>query len=225
MIQNKYKGVVNYLIFINIAIYILQVFNPEFMSQFVLNSQLVWTQPWLLITSMFMHGSPGHIFFNLYSLYLFGTLMEQKMGSNRFLFLYALSGIVGGIFFALMNPTSSAVGASGAIMGLLGITIILLPHLRVLFFFIVPMSMRTAGIIFALINLGVFGQLNGVAYSAHFGGLVVGLIYGVYLLKQKNSFAKRFVAYAAKPQRENNYDNTIEMSENDIDDYIKHGRL
>lgn len=226
MIQNKYKGIVNYLLFINIAVFIFQMIKPEFSSQFVLNSQLVWTKPWLIITSMFMHANPTHLLFNMYALYLFGTLIEQRIGSNRFLLLYFLSGIVGGLAFSITNPMSSALGASGAIMGILGITIILLPHLKVLFFFVVPMSMRTAGIIFALIDIfGFFNPNNGIANSAHLGGLTVGLIYGLYLLKQKNTFAKRFVAYASQPPKETGYDNTIEMSEDDIDDYIKHGRL
>ncbi len=158
-------------------------------------------------------------------------------------------------------PQTAAVGASGAIMGFLGLVIMLLPKMRILFFFIIPMNMRTAGIIFAAIDLiGFITPGDGIAHLAHLAGLTAGLAFGYYFVKQKNAFAKRFTGqsqnrvngfgpkiqvrvhkthfgqgfqnkktnskYTANNSNSNgNYEDTIEMSKNDVDDYFKYGKI
>jgi len=225
IIKNKHRNYVYYILFANLGIYLLQKMNPNFFKNLVLNSLTVQSQPWTIITSMFMHGSSSHLLFNMYALLLFGTLIEQKIGSKRFLLLYFSSGIIGALTFIIIRPGASAIGASGAIMGLLGMTIMVLPKMRVLFFFLVPMSMRTAGIIFAFIDIiGLFNPNNGIANSAHLGGLIVGLLYGWYLINKKNTFAKEFVSYASHHSTYNKTKN-IEMNDEDINNYIKYGKL
>ena len=181
----KVRSLIIPIILVNIIIFIIQLTVPEFTSQFVLNSSTVFQKPWTLLTSMFMHGGWPHIFFNMYALFLFGPLVEQRIGWKRFITIYFIAGIVAGLGFVafqelILGVSASALGASGAIMAVLGMTIVFFPHLKVLFFFIIPMSLRTAGIIFVLIDVfGLFHNL-GIASSAHLAGLAVGLVYGWY---------------------------------------------
>ena len=199
------------LILINLGVFILQaVLGEGFTASLMLVSKDILVRPWTIITSMFLHSGSMHILFNMYALYLFGNLIEQRIGKVRFLILYFVSGIAGAIAFSIFRPEAAALGASGAIMGVLGMTVILLPHLKVLFFFFIPMSMRTAGIIMALIDL--FGLFPGVAGTAHLGGFVVGLIYGLILSKKKKTFTKKFSSKS-------------HLEQNDIDEYLRSGRI
>ncbi|MCF7871515.1 rhomboid family intramembrane serine protease [Candidatus Woesearchaeota archaeon] len=213
------------IVLVNVILALLQVFVSGFTEAFLLDSSLVWSEPWRLLTSMFLHGGFGHILFNMYALFIFGSLIEQRIGTKRFVFIYFLSGILAAVLSTFFYER--ALGASGAIMGILGVTIILMPDLRVLFFFMIPMSLRTAGIIFALVDIfGIFYS-SGVANIAHLVGLACGLVYGFYLLKRKKSFQKRFYK-GPKITVESPRDNSskdIFMSNKDIDDYLRYGKL
>jgi membrane associated rhomboid family serine protease len=148
---------------------------------------------WLTIfTSMFMHGGLAHIFGNMLFLWIFGDNLEHAMGSKRFLSFYLLCGIaaalaqVGATLFTGGNPYMPMIGASGAISGVLAGYLILFPRQRVnvlIGYFITTIPAFLAiGLWFAfqLINgLGVLGnqsQLGGVAYAAHIGGFLAGLL-------------------------------------------------
>lgn len=223
----KYSGALT-IIGITAIVFIIQlILGNGFTEAFLLNSAEVWSRPWILITSMFLHADPSHFLFNMYALFLFGPLIESRIGTKRFYLIYFLSGLLAAtasIFFY-----DKALGASGAIMGILGVTIMLMPDLRVFFLFFIPMSLRTAGIIFALIDIfGIFVPSN-VANIAHLGGLSAGLIYGYYLLKKRKIFQAKFqepqsTTPATKfKSRKNN--KSIELSEDEIQEYIKNGKL
>jgi membrane associated rhomboid family serine protease len=149
-----------------------------------------------LITSVFLHGGFLHILFNMWSLWIFGDNVEDDLGAFGYLFLYLVSGIAGGVVFALFapDPNAIAIGASGAISGVMAAYLILHPRNRVLT--LVPL-----GIIFTTIRIkapifiGLWFLLqfagfalageSGVAYSAHVGGFIAGLIIA-FLLKPAN---------------------------------------
>lgn len=219
---NIKKDVIMPLILVNVLFFIIQTFTGGiegwFTKMFVLVSADVMTRPWIILTSMFLHASTMHILFNMYALYIFGPLIQQRIGPKRFLLAYFAGGIIAGIAFTIFNPASSALGASGAIMTILGLVIMLMPHLRVLFFFVVPMSMRTAGIIFAAIDLIGFVSpfQTGIAHVAHLAGLTVGLFYGYQLLKKRKAFTQKI---RNRPKLD------LSMSQNDIDEYFKDGRI
>lgn len=218
------------LILINIFIFIIQLaLGDSFTNMFLLHSADILSRPWILITSMFLHADLTHILFNMYALLVFGPLIEQRIGSKRFLFIYFLSGIFAAIIGSFFY--SDALGASGAIMGILGVTIMLMPDMQVLFFFFIPMSLRTAGVIFALVDIfGIFVP-SGVANIAHLAGLAAGLLYGYYLLKKKKEFEERFVDKKPlkkkrhKDAKSDDFVSSISMNDDDIDDYLKNGRL
>lgn len=148
-----------------------------------------------LITSMFMHGGIAHIFGNMLFLFIFGDNIEDRLGRIRYLIFYLLCGIIAGLshVFATAAFASSeanllvpSLGASGAISAVLGAYILLYPTNRVvvlLGWFAVPMPAFLAiglWFVFQLISgLGVLGsgsQAGGVAYAAHIGGFIAGLV-------------------------------------------------
>lgn len=226
MIQKNFRfSAVISLIIANVIGFMLQMSISGFTESFMLVSADIYTRPWILLTSMFLHGSPMHLFFNMYALLLFGTLIERKIGTKRFLGIYFVSGLLA----AFIPFYHAALGASGAIMGILGMTIMLFPDLKVLFLFFIPMKMRTAGIIFAAIDLfGLVAPLrSGIAHYAHLVGLACGLAYGYYLIKKRREFMKQFSSNKKKKTRKNssNYGDTIELSESDVENYLRYGRL
>lgn len=230
--EKKYfKNATLILVLVNVFVFIIQQVVPGFTNRFLLNSADVMARPWILITSMFLHANLTHLIFNMYALYIFGILIERKIGTKRFVSIYFVAGIIAAIFSTLFY--ARVLGASGAIMAILGLTIILMPDLRVLFFFMIPMSLRTAGIIFALMDIaGLFYSGSGIANAAHLAGLAVGLAYGYILLQQKKKFNKSFTSSATAGGQEikvfvERPRNTKkqEMSQKEIEDYIKYGRL
>lgn len=146
------------------------------------NPHYVWT--WVI--SVFSHGSPMHLVFNAIVLYFFGPLVEKQIGSKAFAVLFIGAGIIAGLaqvgVALLTGETASVLGASGALMAILGVLTITAPDLKVLLFFFIPMSIRTLTILFALFSIIAFlsqgGILGGVAHFAHLTGLVIGLWYG-----------------------------------------------
>jgi membrane associated rhomboid family serine protease len=150
--------------------------------------------PWwaTLFTSMFMHGGILHIAFNMLFLWIFGNNIEDSMGRPRFMAFYLLAGIVAAYTQALLSPNSTlpAIGASGAIAGVLGGYLLLYPRARVLtlvfiIFFVTLIEIPAVimlGIWFVLQFLPALGQVSshatgggGVAYWAHVGGFAFGL--------------------------------------------------
>jgi membrane associated rhomboid family serine protease len=230
-------GIAMQLVLVNIVVFILQTILPGFTDQFILIGSEVASRPWTLLTTIFLHGSFSHLLFNMYALFIFGPLVERAVGKRRFLILYFIGGLCASLA-ATFYP--AALGASGAIMAVLGAVIILFPKMKVLFFFIVPMSMRTAGIIFAAIDiLGLFHESSGIAHLAHLAGLAFGLIYAWYLLQKGAKFKQRFANKASRFKStgartrakaetrtgQKSYEDTIELTKDDIDEFYKSGRL
>lgn len=150
-----------------------------------------------IFTSMFLHGSVMHLLGNLLYLYIFGDNVENLMGSMRYFFFYTICG-VGAALAHIMSNVSSAVpmvGASGAISGVLGAYMVSYPRARVLVFFPLFFFFRVP----ALIVLGVWfiNQVSegiaalgvdlsgGIAWFAHIGGFLLGVILVKFFEKRK----------------------------------------
>jgi len=143
-----------------------------------------------LFTSMFLHGGIMHLLGNMLYLWIFGNNIEEAMGRVRFLLFYLLTGIVASLVHVMSNPDSivPTIGASGAISGVLGAYILLYPRARVLTlvflgFFIRLMYIPAGlvlGIWFALQllsgSMAGQGSGGGVAFWAHVGGFVAGML-------------------------------------------------
>jgi membrane associated rhomboid family serine protease len=143
-----------------------------------------------VITSMFLHGSWMHILGNMWFLWIFGNNVEDAMGRLRFVFFYLLSGIAAAFAQVVVNPDSLVpmVGASGAISGVMGAYVVLYPRVRV--YVLVPLGFIMTTMAWpAWMMLGYWLLLQfasglttlgdtggGVAFWAHFGGFVAGVI-------------------------------------------------
>jgi uncharacterized protein len=230
----KLRNVAFTIIIINVVMFILQQVIPGMTEALLLDSSRVLSAPWILFTSMFLHADVWHLVFNMYALLIFGTLIEQRMGSNRFLGAYLVSGIIAAAVTTMFYP--SALGASGAIMSILGLTIMLLPDLQVLFFFVIPMSMRTAGIMFAAFDIigSITGAFGPIAHIAHLIGLACGLAYGYYLLKRKKKIMHKVLGVEYEPpsaeyklahKKKTAKKNTIELTDDELEEYMNRGHL
>jgi membrane associated rhomboid family serine protease len=145
-----------------------------------------------LFTSMFLHGGWIHIISNLWALYIFGDNVEDRMGSARYLVFYLLCGLAAGLaqVFITANQNVPGIGASGAIAGVLAAYVVLFPRARVitlvfLFFFVtfaeIPAILYLGFWFFSqfysgLLALGSPVTGGGIAYWAHIGGFVSGLL-------------------------------------------------
>jgi membrane associated rhomboid family serine protease len=142
-----------------------------------------------LLTSMFMHGGFAHLFGNMLYLWIFGDNIEDRLGHLRYLLFYLLCGVLASLAHVLTNTGSyiPSLGASGAISGVLGGYLLLFPSRRVhaiaMHFFVTQVpAWLSIGLwfVFQLVNgLGMLGggsQAGGVAYAAHIGGFIAGLL-------------------------------------------------
>ncbi len=151
-------------------------------------------------TSIFMHGSIAHIFGNMFFLFIFGDNIEHRLGHFRYFIFYLICGILASVAHIIVtytlgnNSLIPTLGASGAISGILGAYLILYPRKRVrviLFYFLTEVPAIVAigmWFIFQVISgIGVLGnQEGGVAYGAHIGGFIAGVILvGLFLLGRK----------------------------------------
>lgn len=200
------------LVAINILMFIATLINENFM---VANFAMFYPaspffKPWQILTHMFMHGGFWHIFFNMYSLLMFGSILERSLGPKKYLIFYFVTGlgavalhtgvewlqarvfIANGIAQAyqqlLVTPT---LGASGAIYGVLIGFAMLYPQARLtLIFPPIPMTAKWLVIIFAAIELfsGINGIQDGVAHFAHLGGMLFGWLLIRWWRKQGNLY-------------------------------------
>lgn len=157
-----------------------------FIYQFGLPADGLLERPWTIVTSMFIHAGWGHIIANMLTLYFFGSYLFRLVGEGRFLIIYFGGGILGSIFFALLSSSSLlAVGASGAIFALAGTLVMMRPKLKVFVFPIpVPLPLWVA----VMGGFLILSFLPFVAWQAHLGGLVLGLIAGYFYRKRERHF-------------------------------------
>ena len=158
---------------------------------------------WTFLTSMFMHGDFFHILANMVSLFFMGSLTEKILGMKRYLYFYLASGLFAGIFFVLISQiipgdfNAFAVGASGALFGVVGLLMLLTPNLPVYVMFIpIPIKMKYAapGMLIVLWLVSLAANIP-IGNTAHLGGLIFGLIFGLYL-KNKYKNKTKYISQA-----------------------------
>ena len=179
------------LIGIDIVVFIITLVTPSIIYNFGLVPRDLTSRPWIILTSMFIHNGFWHLFGNMWTLYFFGTMLSSIIGEKRYLAVYFIGGIVGGIFYTLLaTPYSIAIGASGAIFALGGALAVLRPSLTVYAFPIpVPIPLWVAVIGgFFLVSI-LFPR--GIAWQAHLGGLIAGLAIGYIYRKPRRFYIRR----------------------------------
>jgi membrane associated rhomboid family serine protease len=142
-------------------------------------------RPWTVFTSLFLHASFGHILGNMITLYFFGKNLRLLIGSKGFLIVYFLGGLLGSLMYVLLaNPLSIAIGASGAVFAVGGALAVMRPKLRVIIF-PVPVPVPLWGAVIG--GFIILSFLPNVAWQAHLGGLVFGLVAGYFYRKREHS--------------------------------------
>lgn len=170
------------LILINVVFWLLEIspVGDYIIAYLAYKPAFTVVAPWQMLTAAFLHdwSSPIHLLFNMYTLYIFGQVLEPMLGKARFFALYLIAAFGGSVAVLLVgDPGSTVVGASGAIYGLMGAYFILLRAIG-------ERSGQLMGLI--AINL-VFSFLNqGISWQAHIGGLIVGgMVAAIYAATRK----------------------------------------
>lgn len=195
---DKIPPVTRALLIANAAVFLLQWIAGSTLLGGVMEMLQLWPvafgaeaygappfMPWQLVTYGFMHGSIGHLFFNMLALVMFGAQVEHEWGAKRFAIYYftcvvgaALCQlVVGYVTMRMGGEAYPTVGASGGVFGLLLAYGMLFPNQRVMLLIPpVPMKARTLVIVYGVLALfmGVTGTMPGVAHFAHLGGMLFG---------------------------------------------------
>lgn len=190
---------VKHIILINVCMLVLTMLDGPLMDRlFALNPITFIYKPWQLVTCMFMHGSIGHLFFNMYTLYLFGSVLENIWGTKKFLTFYFVTGIGAGLFNILIQHLTGnfalMIGASGAIYGILmGYAMLYPDSILTLLFPPVSLKAKWFVLIFAGIEL-LLGLSNNpadnVAHFAHLGGLVFAFLLLMFWKKKHRLYGR-----------------------------------
>lgn len=137
---------------------------------------LTTSEPWRMLTSGFVHSmpSPIHLLLNMYTLYLFGRMLEPLLGAWRMLVLFILSVLGGSLGVLLLGqPNVLVIGASGGVFGLFGALFIFMRHFK---------RSITPIVVLIVINLAFGFLVGGIAWQAHVGGLIVGGLVSLAML-------------------------------------------
>ena len=191
----KLTPVVKWLLIVNIVVYFIQRLTAGMGDPLV---QWLSLQPyqvihnfqfWQLGTYQFLHSEASifHIFFNMFTLWIFGCEVERMQGSRNFLRFYLISGIGAGLFHLLFswNSTTPVIGASGAIYGVLVAFAVYFPNrvVTLLLFFVLPVNIKAKHLVAFFVGISLFSSIVGklgspdnVAHFAHLGGALVGYL-------------------------------------------------
>ncbi len=182
--------VVRTLLIINGAVFFLQLFlratSPSLSRWFERFFALIPVNVvymgfiWQFVTYQFLHGGLLHILFNMFMLWMFGVELERIWGAAGFLRFYLLCGVAGGLGMVVFNyGDTPVVGASGAILGLLGAFALYWPDRMVYVWGILPVKIKHLVAVLAVISLlaGMSSGRAGIAHMAHLFGLLTGLFY------------------------------------------------
>lgn len=167
------------IVAVSVVIWLLdQVSNRALTQLLGYNAYYLPTQPWRMVTSLFVHSGFLHIAFNMWAVWIFGRMLENMLGTWRFLALYFISGLAGSMAVTLLAPQTSVVGASGAIFGLFAA------------FFMIQRSLGGNAVsLLVVIGLNLLiGFLPGtnISWQAHIGGIAAGFLTGYIFAKTRN---------------------------------------
>jgi len=183
-----------FLIALNVVIFVIEIAiggypitgNNEIVRFLGLAPALLSQQPWTIITAIFVHGGFTHIIFNMISLYFLGSFFIRAAGERNFLAVFFLGGLAGNALYILLAPPNViGIGASGAVFAIGGALAVLVPRVPVFIFFIpIPMPLWIAIIIFFFLSF----LFSGIAWQAHLGGLLLGLVAGYIFRRRRRSY-------------------------------------
>ena len=173
------------ILLINVVIFLIDYFTGGVISHYLAlySFNTGAFKPYQLVTHMFMHAGFGHIFFNMFALFMFGRVLESVLGSKKFFILYFLSGLGAAalqlLIYYLQNEQAAMIGASGAVFGILIAFAMMFPNVELMIIFLpIPIKAKYLIPMYAVLEL-FFGITNfqaSIAHFAHLGGAIVGFI-------------------------------------------------
>ena len=181
MIQNNLlRNPIFYIFSLCLLVFILSLFIEGDVYYYLALASDGWTsEPWTLLTSIFVHNGIFHFLINMVALYFLGTYLLRMIGWKRFLIVYFLAGLAGSLLFVLLAPTNVAVvGASGAIFGLGGALAILNPVSKVM---IIPIPVPMPIWVAVLAMFVITSLIPNTAWECHLGGLLMGVAIGLFM--------------------------------------------
>ncbi|MEX2281162.1 MAG: rhomboid family intramembrane serine protease [Gemmatimonadota bacterium] len=181
------------LLIANTVVYLASVLViPNAIRFFALQPDTILTRPWTLLTYMFVHGSFGHLFFNMLALFFFGSPLEDRWGSRNFIKFYLICGLGGAALAFPFAYHGMVLGASGAVYGIMLAFALNWPDQPIYVFGIFPLKAKyLIGIMFAFSLLSTVSPTgDGVAHFAHLGGIIAGWIYLKLDFRGPNAFKK-----------------------------------
>jgi membrane associated rhomboid family serine protease len=173
------------IIGVTVLVYALQFLSGQLVTVLLTYRPfLTELQPWTMITAAFVHSpnSIFHILFNMFSLFIFGPILERLLGRVRFLVLYLIAAFGGSVAVLLLAPERGVLGASGAIFGLMGA------------FFIIQRRLGGNNLQIVLVvglNLVIGFLIPGISWQAHLGGLLAGAAVAFVYLRTRQPRQKR----------------------------------
>ncbi|MCC7420095.1 MAG: rhomboid family intramembrane serine protease [Planctomycetaceae bacterium] len=177
--------VIPWIIGLNVLIFLVDRASQGQVNRlFALSLDNLYPRPevWRLVTYGFCHGDTGHIFFNMFSLWLFGRFVEPIYRAREFLAFYLAGIVISGLAFlaidGAVNESLSTIGASGGVSAVTILTAMHFPTVQILVMFVIPIQLRYLAIIQVLMDVvGLAGGNSGVANSAHLGGAAFAFVY------------------------------------------------
>ena len=164
------------ILILNLILVIVSYIYPGIILYFGLVPQYFLNRPWTIVTSIFVHSGLWHFIANMLTFYFLGSYLSRLIGYSILLIIYLSGGILGGIFYLFLGePLSIVIGASGAVFAVGGALTVMRPKLKVMVFPVpIPLSLWIAVVgAFAILSFVPY-----VAWEAHLGGLITGLIAG-----------------------------------------------
>lgn len=212
----NFPPIVKNLLIINILVFVAQLiflqkgidlayygglYNWRYSAEDLAGTGLYGFKPFQIFTHLFLHQAVGpngqpvfaHILFNMFGLWMFGRILEIRLGPKKFLLLYFVSGLGSALLQEIMGDFGIAIGASGAIMGIFAAFGYLFPNTELMLIFL-PIPVKAKYFIPALIALDLFGgiyktQGDNIAHWAHLGGAIAGFLLVLFWNKtDRNSF-------------------------------------
>ncbi len=202
-------SVCKWLIIITVVVFVLQNFSSAIQAGLELHpAKTIHGQVWRLITYAFCHSMNDlfHILFNMLFIWWFGKTLETMYGSREFLLFYLTAALVAGVTFVTFGLFTGelipAVGASGSVLAIMMVFALFFPHQRILLMGIIPIEIRWLVLFYIIYDsMPILGSLlgenvqDGIAHSAHLGGLAFGYVY-----KKKNIRLEYFLGKLRVPR-------------------------
>ncbi len=202
----KWKGTF-FLFSTCIIVFIFQNMFPWLTNAFSLYPPIVNKKPYLLITALFLHENIQHLMNNMFALLIFGVALETVTDTKYLLATFFISGIIGNIAACFFYSNSFSLGASGAIMGIIGALAVIRPFMIVWFGGPMPMIMLAG--IWIIVNIaGLFDKYSNIGYAAHVFGFFTGALIGLAL---KNRFKDK--------EKKSKKNNDFEISEEEFEEW------